>query len=81
MKGYKLDTQTSNVNEHFATIYSPRRARTRFPENCVTIFDSEENALDNANEENKIFAARVLGPCRSSEGFNVFYLVDWLSKS
>ncbi len=78
MKGYFLDPETSIVKEHFAVIYAPRRNRDRFPENCVDIVASETEALRLADIDNKRYAARVIGPARSSEGLRLFYLVDWL---
>lgn len=79
MRGYIVDEQTNIVNECFAVIYAPRRQRTRFPENVVEVVNSPDAALNKADEEQKYYAARVIGPCRSSEGFNIFYLVEWLN--
>lgn len=78
MKGYFVDEQADIVQECHAIIYAPRKQRTRFPENVVSIVDSEEEAKNNAENEKKYYAAKVIGPCRSSEGFNIFYLVSWL---
>lgn len=78
MKGYVLDPETSVVKEHFAVIYAPRRHRDRFPENCVEIAESEAEARRLADISNKRYAAKVIGPARSSEGLRLFYLVDWL---
>lgn len=78
MRGYYLDPDSKVADEHFAVVYAPRRARDRFPENCVQIVDCEAAALDAADPDNKRYAARVVGPARSSEGLRVFYLVCWL---
>jgi len=78
MKGIQLE-QTVAVGEHFALIYAPRAKRGRFPENCVEIVASEEAARQGADPGKNIHAAKVLGPSRSSEGFRVFYLVNWLT--
>ena len=78
MKGIKVDPQTINVSECYALVYAPRRQRNRFSENCVTVMLSAENALEKANEDENLRAARVLGPCRSSEAVNIYYLVHWL---
>jgi len=80
MKGYSVDSQSSLVQEQFATIYAPRKQRDRFPENCVSIVESEQAAIDLQDISRNILAAKVLGPCRSSEGINLFYLVHWLDK-
>ena len=36
------------------------------------------DALDAADPENKLFAARVSGPSKSSEGQFIYYLIEWL---
>ena len=78
MRGYTLDPQAKVADEHWAIVYAPRRARDRFPENCVEVVKTEEAALAGANTDQKKYAARVIGPARSSEGLKVFYLVRWL---
>lgn len=78
VKNIFYDPGAQLVGEHFALIYSPQRKRNRFPENCVQLMASEEEACRAANADGNLFPARVLGPSRSSEGFNLFYLVDWL---
>lgn len=78
MRGYSLDPQTKVADEHWAVVYAPRRARDRFPENCVDVVKTEDAARAGAAPENKKYAARVIGPARSSEGLKVFYLVRWL---
>ena len=78
MKGIKVDPQSENVSECDALVYAPRRQRNRFSENCVTIMESAENALKSANKSDNLRAARLLGPCRSSESVNIYYLVHWI---
>ncbi|UCE88744.1 MAG: hypothetical protein JSW10_10495 [Pseudomonadota bacterium] len=78
MSRIKLDSESEVVEECFAVIYAPRRQRDRFPENCVEIMDSEQAAMDAACPGDKRYAARVLGPSRSSEGLRLYYLVCWL---
>jgi hypothetical protein len=73
------DSETDLVGEHYAVIYTPSQRRNRFPENCVTIYEDELEAIDAADEENGLHAARVVGPSRSSEGFMLYYLDHWLS--
>ncbi len=73
-----LDPETKVVNEVFALIYAPGRTRDRFPENCVTVMESEAAALEGADSEKNLYPARVIGPSRSSEGFRLYYLVGWL---
>lgn len=79
MKGIYIDEEEARViDEHFAVVYAPRRSRNRFAENTVQIVDSEQAARDQADPDNKIYAAKVVGPSRSSEGLRVYYLSDWL---
>lgn len=78
VKNIFYDPGAQLVAEHYALVYAPGRRRNRFPENCVRIVPSEQDARARADTENGLFAARVLGPSRSSEGYRLFYLVNWL---
>jgi len=78
MQGYHLDSETKVVSECFAVVYAPRRTRDRFPENCVTVVESDDAARAGADAKKNLYAAKVVGPARSSEGLRVFYLVAWL---
>ena len=79
MKGIYIDEEQARViDEHFAVVYAPRRNRNRFAENTVQIMVSEQTAREQANPDKKMYAAKVVGPSRSSEGLRVFYLSDWL---
>jgi hypothetical protein len=73
-----LDPEGKVVNEVFALIYAPGRSRDRFPENCVTVMESEAAVLEGADPKKNLYPARVIGPSRSSEGFRLYYLVCWL---
>lgn len=78
MPDIPFDTETNVVNEVYGVVYAPRSNRKRFPENCVTLKDSAENAVAASNREKHLLPARLLGPSRSSEGLMLYYLVDWL---
>jgi len=78
MSRIPIDPDSDVVEEHFAVVYAPRRHRDRFPENCVEIVDTEQIARDKAGLSDKSYAAKVVGPSRSSEGFRLFYLEQWL---
>ena len=79
MKGIYIDEENARViDEHYALVYAPRRSRNRFSENTVQVFDSEEEVRQAANPENKLYAAKVIGPSRSSEGVRLYYLSSWL---
>lgn len=78
MKGIRIDSESEVVGEHYAVVYAPRRQRGRFPENCVQIVESAAAAIGLSNEDAKEYAAKVVGPSRSSEGVKLYYLERWL---
>ena len=78
MSRIPIDPDSDVVEQHFAVIYAPRRHRDRFPDNCVTVVESEGLARERANPDKNFYAARVVGPSRSSEGFMLYYLENWL---
>lgn len=78
MKGITLDSDSNVVEVRFAVVYAPRRSRGRFAENCVEVVASEPDALEQADPANKRFAAKVIGPSKSSEGQRIYYLDEWL---
>lgn len=78
MQGITVDKDSKVVQIHYAVVYAPKRSRGRFAENCVFIVDSEQAALEEANAEKKLYAAKVIGPSKSSEGQRLYYLDDWL---
>lgn len=78
MQGIPLDTESNVVEVRYAVVYAPRRSRGRFAENCVTIVFDEQEALERANPDKHLFAAKVIGPSVSSESQRIYYLDDWL---
>lgn len=72
------DPETSISLAHFAVVYVPRRSRSRFAASCVTTVKTKKAALAGADPSNKLYAARVAGPSKSSEGQYVYYLLEWL---
>lgn len=79
MKGFvPPDPETSVSTYEYAVVYVPKRSRKRFSANCVDIKMSSEQALADADPETKHFAARVMGPSKSSEGQYLYYLAEWL---
>ena len=78
MKPHPIDPISNLTKECYALIDTPSRKRKRFPENNVTVVENEAAALAGADPVNNIVPALVFGPSRSSEGFRLFYLVDWL---
>lgn len=73
-----IDPQTSVSTEQYAVVYVPKRSRKRFPASCVELKESKEEAVDQAEQETKKFAAVVIGPSKSSEGQFIYYLKEWL---
>jgi len=72
------DPQTKVSKPEFAVVYIPKRSRKRFPASCVDIKHSKEEALEGAKGKDKMFAAIVIGPSKSSEGQYIYYLGEWL---
>lgn len=72
------DPHSSASNLEYAVVYIPKRSRNRFAANCVEIKASAAEALDDADPDNKRFAAQVSGPSKSSEGQYIYYLIAWL---
>lgn len=81
MKGITVDSESKVVQHKFAVIYAPKRFRGRFSENCVFICDSELDAIEEASVEKHLYAAKVIGPSKSSEGQRIYYLDDWIDVS
>lgn len=79
MRGFvPPDPETEVSTCQYAVVYVPQRNRKRFSASCVVIKNSAEQAINDAQPEQKYFAARVLGPSKSSEGQYLYYLAEWL---
>ena len=79
MRGFvPLDSQNGVSAERYAVVYVPKRSRNRFPDSCVDIVETEQDAIDGGDETNKRYPAKVIGPSKSSEGQIMYYLVRWL---
>lgn len=82
MKGYYLDPhpQANAASEHYAVLniprYKSRRKRDRCPQTNVQIAEDKESAIAQAKQGATLYAARVMGPARSSEGCNIYYILD-----
>jgi hypothetical protein len=72
------DPETKVSEENYAVVYTQRKARKRFPQGCVELKTSADEARAEADEGANRYAARVVGPSKSSEGQYIFYLVEWL---
>ena len=73
-----LEPAIDAVPESSAVVYAPGQRRKRFSENCVHLYSCAANAIAAAEPEAGHHAAQVRGPCISSEGFRIFFLVRWL---
>ena len=78
--GYLIDPESDLVEKHFAVAPRSKRGRNRFPENTVEIHPSREEAIAAADTTAGRYPAVVYGPSRSSEGFRLYYLVEWLAE-
>lgn len=78
LKNIFNDEGSKLVTGHFAVIYAPQRKRARFPENCVQTVATAAEAIAGADASKHLYPGRVVGPSRSSEGFRLYYLVEWL---
>jgi len=74
-----LDPDSGVSQEHWAVIYVPGRSRNRFPASCVSTCASQQEALQQSSPEQRRFAAKIIGPSKSSEGQSIYYLMHWLS--
>lgn len=73
-----LDPAIDAIPEVAAVVHAPGRRRQRFAETCVHAYTCAATALAAADPQADRHAALVRGPCISSEGFRVFFLVRWL---
>jgi len=81
MKGITVDSDSSVVQQKFAVVYAPKRSRGRFAESCVFICETELDAIEEENIEKNLYAAKVIGPSKSSEGQRIYYLDEWIDTS
>lgn len=78
MRGFvPPDPETSVSEMRYAVIMTKRTDRKRYPAGCVEIVIDAQAALAGA-QPGQQFAARVLGPSKSSEGQYIYYLMEWL---
>ena len=80
-----IDPQTTVSQVQFALVYVPnknksdqKRRNKRFPASCVEVKASKEIAIEEAQQNDKKYAAIVVGPSKSSEGQFIYYLQEWL---
>jgi len=72
------DPETDVSGVRYAVVYVPRRSRKRFPAGCVELHETDAAARASADPAAKRYAARVIGPSKSSEGQYLYYLHEWL---
>lgn len=87
MKGYVPPdplTKVSTIKP--AVVFAPernskaKRKNKRFSANCVFVKDSEEQASEQAKPNDSYYAAKVLGPSKSTEGHFIYYLDKWIEE-
>lgn len=74
------DPNTKVSTPCFAVVSVPRRSRKRFAASCVEIKETRAEAIAAEDVDNKIYAAIVVGPSKSSEGQYIYYLSEWLGQ-
>lgn len=74
-----VDPESKSLQQRFALIKTPRKSRKRFPEGCVTIVSSEQDAKAGQDASRNLHPAVVYGPSVSSESQRIYYLVKWLA--
>ena len=79
MKGLVPPDPEGGVSKvQYGVVYVPKRNRNRFSANCVEIKSSAEEALAASDSKHRQFAAKLVGPSKSSEGQYIYYLIEWL---
>ena len=78
MQPIVMDPGSTSLQQHPALVLTKRQSRQRFPEGCVTLMESEDEAIEAAQPAKGLYAALVYGPSPSSEGLRLYYLVRWL---
>lgn len=73
-----VDPESTSLQERWALVKTPRRSRKRYPEACVTVVASEQDARSGADAAKNLHPAVVYGPSVSSESQRIYYLVRWL---
>lgn len=76
--GYSLDPhpRANYAEEVYAVVRIPRLKRERVPSGSVTVVEEIEEALQLSDPDNNLYAARLVGPARSSEGVELYYIVE-----
>ncbi len=73
-----VDPESTSLQERIALIKAPRKSRKRFPEGCVEIVATPQEALERADPGKNLHPAMVYGHSVSSESQRIYYLVRWL---
>ena len=76
--GYSLDPhpRANFATECFAVVHLPRLKRDRVAAGSVELVADLPAALAKACPEAQRYAARVVGPARSSEGVLLYYIME-----
>jgi hypothetical protein len=78
VNGYSLDPhpRANFAKEQFAVVRIPRIKRDRVPATSVNIVEDLETAMAKSDPDNKYYAAKIVGPARSSEGTMLYYIIE-----
>ena len=78
MQPIVIDPASTSLDQRYALVLSKRRSRKRFPAGCVTVMETEAQAIAAADDSKNLYACIVYGPSPSSEGLRIYYLQRWL---
>ena len=54
----------------------PKIRRKRVPTNNVEVVEDLDIAIEKSDPSNHLYAAKVLGPSRSSKGMTLYYILE-----
>ena len=78
VNGYSLDPhpRANYAKEEFAVVKMKSLKRDRVPSASVEIVADMNEAIAKTDVANNLYAAKVAGPARSSEGLELFYILQ-----
>jgi hypothetical protein len=80
VNGYSLDPhpRANYAKEVYAVVRMKSLKRDRVPSSSVEIVKDIDEAILKAGKTKNLYAAKVAGPARSSEGLELFYIINIL---
>lgn len=80
VNGYSLDPhpRANYAKECFAVVKMKSLKRDRVPSSNVEVVKNIDEAIQKSDRDNNLYPAKVAGPARSSEGLELFYIINIL---